>query len=69
VISVGFSGTDYNTTCSIHQYDGKVRINGSDGTSKEISISNIFAENEWHHYAFTYNGQILSVYKDGEYVS
>ena len=44
--------------------DSAVDVNNSAGnTHLRLSIS--FTANEWHHYAFTYDGQNAKSYKDG----
>lgn len=48
------------------QYDGNFRLNSSaDNTQSSIS-SGIVTLGEWHHYAFTWDGALLTAYRDGE---
>ena len=56
--------TDYQTG-GLAQYDGCFRFNIPNG-SPTCSQNIIF--NEWHHYAFTWDGSILSMYRDGVWV-
>ena len=52
-------------TSTFVQYDSNFRLNNSaDGTQKSISAG-IMIKNEWHHYAFTWDGKVLKGYRDG----
>ena len=57
------AGTDYNTAPMNHR-DGAVDIN-SVATVTHIRPTIDFTANEWHHYAFTYDGRYGKSYKDG----
>ena len=54
--------TDYNTT-ALHHRDGGFDIYTSDSIAKRLSFS--YPQNEWHHYAITYDGTTAKSYKDG----
>ena len=56
-------GLDYQTSAMNHR-DSAVDINSSAGNT-HIRLSIVFTANEWHHYAFTYDGQNAKSYKDG----
>ena len=57
--------TDY-TTGGLAQYDGQFRFNTANGDS---AVAQNILFNEWHHYAFTWNGSTLAMYRDGEWVA
>ncbi len=56
------AGRDYNAT-AMHHRDGTVDVTNVDGTDKRLSI--VFTANEWHHYAFVYDGRYCRSYRDG----
>lgn len=56
-------GGDYQTTAMNHR-DNRIDVNSSDGNS-HIRPTITFIANEWHHYAFTYDGQNARTYRDG----
>lgn len=57
---------DYNTSL-VNQLDGTFRFNDVNGNNVKIAnVVSLFTTNEWHHYAFTFDGQNVKVYKDGE---
>jgi len=55
-------GGDY-TTSAMNNYDGMVRFNDESGNGFSVSVSGV--ENEWHHYAITYDGRTGTFYLDG----
>lgn len=57
---------DYNASL-VNQYDGVFRFNDVNGNSVTITdVKSLLTTNEWHHYAFTFDGQNVKAYKDGE---
>lgn len=57
---------DYNTSL-VNQLDGAFRFNDVNGNNVRITdVVSLFTTNKWHHYAFTFDGQNVKVYKDGE---
>lgn len=57
---------DYNTSL-VNQLDGAFRFNDVNGNNVRITdVVSLFPTNEWHHYAFTFDGQNVKAYKDGE---
>ena len=57
---------DYNASL-VNQYDGVFRFNDVNGNSVKITgVKSLLTTNEWHHYAFTFDGQNVKAYKDGE---
>lgn len=62
--TVGTEPTAYLGSTFV-QYDSNFRLNNSvDSTQKSISAG-IIIKNEWHHYAFTWDGKVLKGYRDG----
>jgi len=55
--------TDYTTTL-IHDYDASIRCTIG-GSNKSLKTSNWTIDGTWHHYAITYDGTNLIMYKDG----
>lgn len=55
-------GTDYQTSGMNHR-DGNINVNPSSGSQILLPIT--FIANQWHHYAFTYDGQYARAYRDG----
>lgn len=55
-------GTDYQASAMNHR-DGNINVNPSSGSQILLPIT--FIANQWHHYAFTYDGQYARAYKDG----
>lgn len=61
------TGTDpigYLTSTFV-QYDWNFRLNNSASTAQSSIGSGIVTLDEWHHYAFTWDGANLKGYKDG----
>ena len=56
-------GSDYLGSAMNHR-DNAVDINSSDGND-HLRLYITFLKNEWHHYAFTYDGQYARSYRDG----
>ena len=56
--------TGYLTSTFV-QYDGNFRLNNSASTAQSSIGSGIVTLDEWHHYAFTWDGANLKGYKDG----
>lgn len=57
---------DYNTSL-VNQLDGAFRFNDVNGNNVRIAdVKSLLTTNEWHHYAFTFDGQNVTAYKDGE---
>lgn len=57
---------DYNTSL-VNQLDGAFRFNDVNGNNVRIAdVESLLTTNEWHHYAFTFDGQNVTAYKDGE---
>lgn len=56
-------GTDYQDSAMNHR-DSAINVNMSNSTS-QLYLSITFIANEWHHYAFTYDGQYARSYRDG----
>ena len=47
---------DYNASL-VNQYDGVFRFNDVNGNSIKITdVKSLLTTNEWHHYAFTFDG-------------
>jgi hypothetical protein len=47
---------DYNTSL-VNQLDGAFRFNDVNGNNVRITdVVSLFPTNEWHHYAFTFDG-------------
>lgn len=60
--------SDYETS-AVNQYDDKFRFNASDGTNVTVSATSLINDTNWHHYAFTFDGINVKVYKDGALTS
>lgn len=60
--------TDYQATV-MNQYDNKIACTNTSGTVVNLTVSNQFTLNEWHHYAFVYDGTKAYFYKDGTLVT
>lgn len=61
--AIGISaGTDYNTT-AMHHRDSCIDMCTSTNVNKRMSVT--FIKDEWHHYAFVYDGRYGIVYRDG----
>lgn len=57
------AGSDYDTSAMNHR-DSKIDFsNGTTTYHKTVSIP--FTANEWHHYAISYDGRYMKVFKDG----
>ena len=59
--------SDYQSTVC-HHYDGKFACCNVSGAIVNLSVSNQFTVNQWHHYVFKYDGSTVSFYKDGSFV-
>lgn len=57
------TGYDY-TTSAMNHYDSGVSVNSSDGNGR-LRLSIVLKSDEWHHYAFTFDGKNAIAYKDG----
>lgn len=56
--------SDY-TIVPFHNYDSYIRFTDINGNYKNINYNSFTTANEWHHYAFTFDGTTIRVYKDG----
>jgi len=48
----------------MNHYDSGVIVNSSDGNT-HLRLSIVLNSDEWHHYAFTFDGENAIAYKDG----
>ena len=58
------SPVDYQQTVLNH-YDSRFACCNTSGTVVTLSVGGQFTLNEWHHYAFVYDGSKIYFYKDG----
>lgn len=56
--------SDY-TVSAINHYDGNIRFNDTSGNYVSFNYNTLTTANEWHHYAFCFDGKNVKVYKDG----
>lgn len=57
--------TDYQATAA-NMRDSYFDCTNTTGTCKRIQASDAVTLNEWHHYVLKYDGEYLSLYKDGK---
>lgn len=62
--SASGDATDYYTTAA-NMRDSYFDCCNTSGTCKRVEAASMVTLNEWHHYALTYDGANLKVYKDG----
>lgn len=62
--SANGAATDYNTTAA-NMRDSYFDCCNTSGSCKRVEAASMVTLNEWHHYALTYDGANLKVYKDG----
>lgn len=62
--SINSLPTDYNVTAA-NMRDSYFDCCNINGTCKRVEAASMVSLNEWHHYALTYDGANLKIYKDG----
>ena len=63
IVSGDSTATDFQAS-AFHHRDSTVNINRPADNS-QLLLPITFISNEWHHYAFTYDGQTAKSYRDG----